>query len=151
MLELAREVDFEQVSRLALQIHQPHVAWRPDIYCDTTFPYPKEKFLEDISKRMVYVAKVDEFIAGFLVLSKRTKSGEGLVSKDVLVLESICVDEAFRGQGIGRTMLSELRLLARVFRCQEVILSVYPENDGAIAFYQKCGFFIRSINMDMKV
>ena len=151
MLELAREIDFEQVSRLARQIHEPHVAWRPDIYCDTTSPYPKEKFIEDIAKRMVYVAKIDELIAGFLVLSKRNNSGEGLVSKNVLVLESICVDEEFRGQGIGRTMLSELRLLARVFRCQEIILSVYPENDGAIAFYQKCGFFIRSINMDTKV
>ena len=151
MLELAREVDFEQVNRLAHQIHESHVGWRPDIYCDTPFPYPKEKFLADISKRMVYVAKVNDYIVGFLALSKRSKAGDGLVSKEVLVLESICVDEAFRGQGIGRTMLTELRLLAKFFRCQEVILSVYPENDGAIAFYQKCGFFIRSINMDMKV
>ena len=66
-------------------------------------------------------------------------------------IEDVITDSDYRGQGIGRSMLTELRLLAKFFRCQEVILSVYPENDGAIAFYQKCGFFIRSINMDMKV
>ena len=53
-------------------------------------------------------------------------------------------------QGIGKAMISDVRALARAFGCREVILGVHPENDEAVGFYQKCGFAIRTINMDMK-
>lgn len=151
MLELARESDWEDVKRLSVQIHDLHADWRPDIYFHCEEPYPRDKFLEDIQNRMLYVAKVDGLIIGYVVLALLRKSGTGVVEKKQLRLDSICVDEAFRGQGIGRTMVADVRALAKVFGCRELILGVHPENDGAVAFYQKCGFFIRTINMDMKV
>lgn len=151
MLELARESDWEDVKRLSVQIYDLHADWRPDIYFHCEEPYPRDKFLEDIQNRMLYVAKVDGLIIGYVVLALLRKSGTGVVEKKQLRLDSICVDEAFRGQGIGRTMVADVRALAKVFGCRELILGVHPENDGAVAFYQKCGFFIRTINMDMKV
>jgi ribosomal protein S18 acetylase RimI-like enzyme len=45
-------------------------------------------------------------------------------------------------------MIADVRALAKVFGCTELILGVHPENDGAVVFYQKCGFRIRTINMD---
>ena len=41
--------------------------------------------------------------------------------------------------------------LAKAFGCSDLQLGVYPQNDGAVAFYQKCGFAIRSIEMQRKV
>ena len=32
MLELARPSDWEDIQRLSVQIHDLHVAWRPDIF-----------------------------------------------------------------------------------------------------------------------
>ena len=151
MLELARSADWEAVNQLSLHVHKMHVTWRPDIFCDSNTPYSQEKFLQDVSDRMVYVAKIDGDLVGYVTLSKRIKSGAGIVEKTQLVLDAICVDEGHRGQGIGRSMVADVRALAKAFRCQEVILGVQPENDGAVAFYQKCGFVIRTINMDMKV
>ena len=66
-------------------------------------------------------------------------------------LDSICVDESARGQGIGKAIIADVRALARAFGCREMILGVHPENDDAVVFYQKCGFTIRTINMEMKV
>ena len=151
MLELARESDWEAVRRLSVQIHDLHVSWRPDIYYHSEEPYPHDAFLEDIRKRMVYVAKVGGTVVGYVILCELHKGGPGTVECKALRLESICVDEAARGQGIGRAMLTDVRALARAFGCREVVLGVYPENDGAIVFYQKCGFRIRTINMDMKL
>ena len=48
MLQLATLADREAVNAIAKQIHDLHVAWRPDIFCASEEPYPKEKFLEDI-------------------------------------------------------------------------------------------------------
>lgn len=151
MLELAREEEFEAVKRLSVQIHDLHVAWRPDLYCHSDEPYPKAKFLEDIQKRMVYTAKVFGVVAGYLTLSIQEKGGPGIVAHRAMRVDSICVDESARGHGIGKAMAADVRALAKVFGCREVILGVHPENDEAVAFYQKCGFKIRTINMDMKV
>ena len=151
MLELARESDWEAVRRLSVQIHDLHASWRPDIYFHCEEPYPRNAFLEDISNRMVYTAKVQGTVIGYVVLSILRKGGPGTVEKKLMRLESICVEEFLRGQGIGKSMVADVRALARAFGCSEVILGVHPENDEAVGFYQKCGFRIRTINMDMNV
>ena len=151
MLELAREADWEAVRELSVQIHDLHAAWRPDIYFRCEEPYPKEQFLKDIQNRMVYVAKVQNLVAGYVVLSILEKCGPGTVAKRQMRIDSICVEEAVRGQGIGKEMVSDVRVLAKVFGCKELILGVHPENDSAVGFYQKCGFQIRTIHMDSKL
>lgn len=151
MLELARAGDWEEVKRLSVQIHDLHVAWRPDIYFHCDEPYPKEKFLEDIAMRTVYVARIADAVVGYVILSFLNKGGPGTVSKKQMRLDSICVDEALRGKGLGKAMVADVRALAKAFGCREIILSVHPENDEAVGFYQKCGFRIRTIGMDMTI
>lgn len=151
MLELAREGDWAAIKRLSVQIHDLHAVWRPDIYFHCEEPYPKENFLKDTQNRLVYVAKLNGTIVGYVILSVMQKGGPGTYQKKLLRLDSICVDEVLRGQGIGKAMIMDVRALASAFGCREVLLGVHPENDAAVAFYQKCGFHIRTINMDMKV
>jgi len=151
MLQLAREADWEDVKRLSVQVHDLHVQWRPDIYFHTEEPYPKETFLEDIRSRRVYVARLDGIVAGYVVLSVQQKGGSGVVQRKILQMNSICVEESIRGHGIGKIMVEDVRALARAFGCSQVILGVHPENDSAVGFYQKCGFCIRSIHMDMQL
>ena len=150
MLELAKEQDFEAVNRLSVQIHDLHTGWRPDLYYHSEEPYPRDKFLEDIKNRLVYTAKVAGVVAGYVILSIQDKGGPGVVPYRAMRVDSICVDETARGQGIGKAIAEDVRALARAFGCREVVLSVHPENDNAVAFYQKCGFTIRTINMEMK-
>ncbi len=150
MLELAREEDWEAVKRLSVQVHDLHAAWRPDIYNRCEEPYPREKFLADIRDRVVYVAKLKGIVVGYAVLSILEKNGPGVVSHKLLRLDSICVEEMARGQGIGREMVMDVRALAKAFGCREIILGAHPENNGALAFYQKCGFRLRTVNLEIK-
>lgn len=151
MLQLATVGDWDEVRRLSVQIHDLHAAWRPDIYFHSETPYPKEQYLDDIRKRLVYVAKIDTVVVGYVVLSFVTKEGPGTITCKSLRLDSICVDQGLRGHGIGKQMVEEVRALARAFGCRQLLLGVHPENDRAVGFYQKCGFQIRTINMDMKL
>ena len=48
-------------------------------------------------------------------------------------------------------MMEDVHALARAFRCSDLQLKVYPQNDAAVGFYQKCGFQIQNIGMQKKV
>ena len=151
MLELARPGDREAVNGLALQIHELHVAWRPDIYEMVSELYPEDSFLEAVKQRQLYVARVNGITVGYVLLKIRDYDWPGVVRRKVMVIEELCVDELCRGQGIGKQIMEDVWALSRAFRCTDLQLGVYPQNDDAVGFYQKCGFTIRSITMQRKV
>ena len=151
MIELAAIKNRNEVNRLARQVHALHVQWRPDLYQMPEELFPEELFSELVKNRELYVAKLGGTVAGFVWLRMRVSDGIGRVPRKIMVIDQICVDEAFRGHGIGTQMMEEVRVLARAFGCTDLQLGVYPQNDAAVSFYQKCGFMIRSIDMQRKV
>ena len=151
MLQSARDSDREAVNAMALQVHAMHVSWRPDIYEMVEELYPLERFEEAVKERQLYVAKVGGVAVGYVLLKLRNYDWPGMVRRKVMLVDEICVEEAYRGQGIGKAMMEDVHALAKAFGCSDLQLGVYPQNDGAVAFYQKCGFAIRSIEMQRKV
>ncbi len=151
MLELATIADREAVEVLARQVHAMHVAWRPDIYEMPEQLYPEERFLEVIRERQLYVAKINTVVVGYALLKIRHYDWPGVVKRKVMLIDELCVHESCRNQGIGKQMMNDAWALAKAFRCTDLQLGVYPQNDDAVAFYQKCGFTIRSIDMQRKV
>ena len=151
MLELARECDREKVNELARQVHAMHVAWRPDIYEMVEEIYPQDRFSEEVARRQLYVAKIGGQVTGYVLLKIREYNWPGVVKRKVMLVDEIAVDDRCRNQGIGTVMMEEVRVLAKAFGCTDLQLGVYPQNDPAVAFYQKCGFTIRSIDMQRKV
>ena len=67
---------------------------------------------------------------------------KGFATKDIAFINA---------HGIGTQMMEEIRVLAKAFGCTDLQLGVYPQNDAAVSFYQKCGFAIKSIDMQRKV
>lgn len=151
MLELARNVDRAEVNRLARQVHTLHVSWRPDLFRMPEELFPLGLFEELVRNRELYVAKPDDTVVGFALLRMKPSDGVGRVPRKIMLVDQICVDEALRNRGIGKQMMEEIRVLARIFGCTDLQLGVYPQNDAAVSFYQKCGYTIRSIDMQRKV
>ena len=151
MLELARPGDREAINTLALQVHTMHVVWRPDLYEMTDVLYSEERFYRMVQDRQLYVARIGDVIVGYVAVKIRDYDWTGVIPRKVMIVDEICVDELCRGRGIGTEMMEDVRVLARAFRCTDMQLGVYPQNDTAVGFYQKCGFTIRSIDMQRKV
>ena len=151
MLELARPGDREAIDRLAKQVHAMHVSWRPDIYEMVETMYTPERFSDAVKARQLYAAKIDGAVVGYVLVKIRDYDWPGVVRRKVMLIDEICVEQSCRGQGIGQQMMAEVRALAKAFRCTDMQLGVYPQNDDAVGFYQKCGFTIRSIDMQRKV
>lgn len=151
MLELATLTDRPAVNSLAREVHAMHVAWRPDIYEMVEELYSEERTQSAIRDRQLYVAKLNGIVAGYVLVKIRSYDWPGVVRRKVMLVDEICVEQAFRGHGIGKRMMEEVHALARAFGCTDLQLGVYPQNDAAVGFYQKCGFTIRSIDMQRKV
>ena len=151
MLELATPIDRAAVNDLARQVHELHVSWRPDIFRMPDELYPETRFLDCIRQRQLYVAKLNGIVVGFVLLKIREYDYPGQVRRTVLVIDEICVEKSLRGHGIGTRLMEEVHALARAFGCTDLQLGVYPQNDDAVGFYQKCGFTIRSIDMQKKI
>ena len=151
MIELAAPKDRVEVERLARQVHAMHIAWRPDIYRMPEELFPEEQFLGLIARRELYVAKLSGAIVGYAQTAARSVDSPQQQKRKVFLISQFCVDEFFRGHGIGTQMMQELQILAKAFGCTDLMLSVYPQNDAAVSFYQKCGMMIQNINMQMKL
>ncbi len=151
MLELAALEDREAVNRLARQVHALHVAWRPDIYESADVLYPEDLFLQGIRNREIFVAKWKGCVLGYAKLKMCEYRLPGHAYRKVMLLDEICVEDSVRNQGIGTQMMKDIHALAAAFGCTDIQLGVYPQNDAAVTFYQKCGFTIRSIDMQKKV
>lgn len=151
MLELATLADRETVNALAREVHAMHVVWQPDIYEMVGELYPQQRFCEAVKERQLYVAKMDGIIVGYVLVKIREYNWSGVVRRKVMQVDEICVEALCRGQGIGTQMMLEVRALAKVFGCTDLQLGAVPQNEGALHFYQKCGFAIRSIEMRTKL
>lgn len=151
MLQLARPEDRAAIEALAQQVHAMHVDWRPDIYAPADELWPQERFEAAVAERQLFAAKVGEKVVGYVLVKVRNYDMVGHTRRKVLLVDEICVDETLRNQGIGTEMMIEVRAIANAFGCTDLQLGVYPQNNEALAFYQKCGFRIRSIDMQMKI
>ncbi len=83
--------------------------------------------------REVYVIRDDRMIAGFLILC--------MVGAFVGYIQTICIDPAYRGQGLGSKLVAfaEQRILQvspNIFMC------VSSFNDGARRLYQRLGYTV---------
>ena len=151
MLQLARPEDRAAIEMLAQQVHCLHVQWRPDIYAPAEQLWPQERFDLAVTQRQLFAAKIDDLVVGYVLVKIRNYDMTGHTRRKVLLIDEICVDESFRNQGIGTQLMIEVRAIAKAFNCTDLQLGVYPQNNDALAFYQKCGFRIRSIDMQMKI
>lgn len=151
MLQLANPADRSAVNEIASQVHALHVAWRPDIYEMVEELYSPERFAQSVKERQLYVAKLEGMVVGYVLVKIRSYDWPGVVRRKVMVVDEIAVHEAARGHGIGTEMMEDVRALALAFGCSDMQLGVYPQNEAAVAFYEKCGFSIRSIDMQRKV
>jgi putative acetyltransferase len=64
---------------------------------------------------------------------------DGAITRHVSSL-GMSVDREWRGRGVGSALLAEAFRWARWSGVEKVTLTVYPENERALALYRKFGF-----------
>ena len=151
----ASEGDLEAVRAIFAQVQDLHVQWRPDIYRPNPDLVGEERFLQQAEAGLMYVAEVREeevsapAVAGVLEIQLRHVENPAMVTRDVIFVDSMAVDESYRGRGIGHAFFEFLKKMRDEGGYDGIELQVNARNRAAYEMYTKCGFREKSINMEL--
>ena len=143
--------DYERVNNLAIQVHEIHVAWRPDLFLSSDTVISKENFETMINNKEIYVAKIDNEIVGYIIFNIREKINPIMRYRKLLNIEAMCIDENHRHKGIGTALLSFAKKTGEENGCTDLYLTVNEENENGINAYEKFGFKVKNIAYSMKI
>ena len=150
IVRLPRLQDYERVSQIMDQVQQLHVEWRPDVYKPASPLITMDMFEAILKDGNWYVAEADGVVVGILELMKRHVESPAQVTKDVLFVSTMAVEEAYRGKGIGHQFFEKVKQLKAEKGCDTIELQVNARNKKAYETYRNYGFTEKSINMELK-
>lgn len=152
-IEIPKIDDYANVNALAIQVHELHVNWRPDLFNHIETVISRDMFKEMIEKKEVYVAKLDNLIVGYMVICIKEKIYINKMMRDrrIIEVEALCVDKDYRGMGIGTLLLDKAIEIGKDNQCNDICLTVNEENTGAIKLYEKIGMRVKNIAYSMRI
>lgn len=151
IIEIPKIEDFKKVNKLAKQVHELHVNWRPDLFFSVDEVISKECFEEMIQVKEIFVAKIQDEIVGYMTFNIKEKNNPSMRYRKQLQIEAICVDEKNREKGIATELLKYAKKFGKENNCTDIYLAVNEENENAIKVYEKFGFKVKSIAYSMQI
>lgn len=153
IIRKAQRSDSKGILRLLEQIADLHHQGRPDIFKSNTKKYTEDEFaiiLKDEDKPIFVAVDEDGNVSAY-VFCMITSYKDHAVFKDCrsLYIDDFCVNEGARGQNIGKKLFEAVKTYAKEMGVYNIDLNVWEFNQGAIRFYEKCGFVTQRRTMEM--
>ena len=147
----AGERDIPAIMELLKQVNKVHADGRPDLFKLAT------KYKDDELRAIVNNDQTPVFVCtdgngrvlghGFCIL-QRPENTRLMTDILTLYIDDICVDEAARGQHVGRMIYEHIIGFARQCGCYNVTLNVWNCNPGAMKFYERLGLVTYKVGME---
>lgn len=140
------------INDLLCQVLMVHHKGRPDLFKGDTKKYTDEelrKLIHDDTRPIFVGVDEDEKVMGyaFCVFQQRISSNI-LTDIKTLYIDDLCVDEAIRGQHIGKSLYEYVKAFAKEQGCYNVTLNVWACNESARRFYESCGLVPQKFGME---
>ncbi len=149
----ATEKDVPRLHALLDQVLKVHWEGRPDLFRAPGARKYTDEELRTILKddmRPVFVAVDAQGVVRGYAFCAYVRREEHNILTDILTLyiDDLCVDEAWRAQGVGERLYRYVLEHARRTGCYNVTLNVWACNPRALAFYEKMGMKAQKIGME---
>ncbi len=148
----ADQTDIPAINRLLCQVLTVHHQGRPDLFKPNAKKYTDSALCEIISDdtRPIFVATnaQNETVGYAFCVLQQHQNHEILTDVKGLYIDDLCVDEALRGQAIGKTLYEYVCAYAKEIGCYNVTLNVWACNENARRFYEKLGMQTQKIGME---
>lgn len=145
----AKPDEYKTVEAIMKQVQQLHIDWRPDIYKYNETVLPLEIYEQAVKDQTFFVAEYDGQVAGILFIMYRHIENPIQVTRNIIFIDSMAVDEKYRGKGIGHAFFDFLKELKTQGGYDGIELQVNAKNEAAYKMYTDCGFSNKSINMEL--
>ena len=143
-VRLASVRDYPFCAGLSEQAMRLHLDGRPDLFSAPLSPALSRPGFEGMLQNpdfLLLVAEEAGAVRGFLIARRQ---GNKAYRQEELFVESLVVDAAHRGRGLGRALMDFLELEARRRGYACLALQVWEFNQAAQAFYARIGYRPRS-------
>ncbi len=151
----AQEKDIERINELLYQVCMIHHQGRPDLFRAGARKYSEQQLIDILhdEKTPVFAAVDDnDTLMGYaFCIFKETKGDNILTDIKSLYIDDLCVDEKFRGKGVGKALYQAVKKFARENGCYNLTLNVWSRNTSAHEFYLRCGFTPQKTMMEEKL
>lgn len=148
-IRTAKLEDYNAVEAIMKQVHKLHVGWRPDVYKQQETILPLDEFKQAIQEQAFFVAEGEGKVVGILGLMYRHVETPVHVTKDIIFIDSMAVDEPYRKKGVGHAFFDFLKELKIEKGYDAIELQVNARNKVAYDMYRSYGFTEKSINMEL--
>ena len=148
-IRTAKVEDYNAVEAIMKQVHKLHVGWRPDVYKQQETILPLDEFKQAIKEQAFFVAEGEGKVVGILGLMYRHVETPVHVTKDIIFIDSMAVDEPYRKKGVGHAFFDFLKELKIEKGYDAIELQVNARNKVAYDMYRSYGFTEKSINMEL--
>ncbi len=145
----ARLDEYRAVELIMKQVQQMHIDWRPDIYKYSEMVLPMEIYEQAVKDKTFFVAGQEGNIVGILFIVFRHIESPNQMTRNIIFVDSMAVDEKYRGRGIGHAFFDFLKELRNEKRCDGIESQVNAKNKAAYEMYLNYGFTEKSINMEL--
>lgn len=144
--------DIAGINRLLRQVLNIHHHGRPDLFRADAKKYTDEELkviLADDEKPVFVASDEENRILGYAFCAIIQHNGNHILTDiKTLYIDDLCVEEAVRGQHIGRRLYEHVLAFAREAGCYNVTLNVWACNKDAMKFYEKCGLVPQKIGLE---
>lgn len=148
----AEAKDIERVLELLVQVDMVHHEGRPDLFKGPATKYNAKELavIFENEKTPVFVCVNDrgEIMGHAFCMHKQVVGDSVLTDVKTLYIDDICVDEAYRGEGVGKALYEYVLAYARQHGFYNVTLNVWSCNPGAMKFYERMGLKPQKIGME---
>ena len=145
----AESGDYKAIEAIMKQAQQLHIDWRPDIYKYSETVMPLDIYEQAVQDETFFVAEYEGTIAGVLSILYRHIENPVQVTRNIIFIDSMAVDEKYRGKGIGHAFFDFLKELRVQKGCDGIELQVNAKNKAACKIYSDYGFTDKSITMEL--
>ncbi|MBE6990853.1 MAG: GNAT family N-acetyltransferase [Ruminococcaceae bacterium] len=151
LVRRACEADIPAVLRLLVQVNMVHHTIRPDLFRGPTTKYNADDLrtlFRDDSQPVFVAADEGGTVLGHCFCQLQQRDAPIFTPVRTLYIDDICVDEAARNRGVGRTLYDHAADFARAAGCCNVTLNVWAGNEAARSFYEGCGMTVQRVTME---
>ena len=149
----AGEKDIPAILNLLVQVDMTHHLARPDLFKGPATKYNADQLRsilsDDQTPVFVCVDEEDMPLGHAFCVHRQITDDPVMTDIRTLYIDDICVDTAFRGKGIGRTLFEHAAAYAARQGCYHVTLNVWTCNPAALRFYEAMGLVPQKIGMEM--
>ena len=152
MIRRAELKDMPGINNLLRQVLMVHHNGRPDLFKANAKKYTDEQLAElitDDTKPIFICVDEKETVLGYaFCVWQQHVNNEILTDIKTLYIDDLCVDEARRGQHIGKSLYEHVLAYAKENNFYNVTLNVWSLNESAMKFYEACGLKPQKIGME---